>query len=115
MTTITTTIATPSCGIPAKKCVSSASNFRQAGTARTWGSRLGPVRPAGLGFGGTWFPVSEYDTEVDRASSWLMKGLPPEDAAARTVRYLERDWGVQILAGKLELLAQGLGGVDLSE
>jgi len=44
-----------------------------------------------------------------------MKGLPPEDAAARTVRYLERDWGVQILAGKLELLAQGLGGVDLSE
>jgi hypothetical protein len=52
--------------------------------------------PAGLGFGGTWFPESEYDTEVDRAISWLVKGRTPEDVAARTMRYLERDWGVRV-------------------
>lgn len=71
--------------------------------------------PAGLGFGGTWFPESEYDTEVDRAISWLVKGRKPEDVAARTVRYLERDWGVQIQAGKQEQLAQGLRHVDRSD
>lgn len=71
--------------------------------------------PAGLGFGGTWFPASEYDTEVNRAISWLLKGLSPQDAAARTVRYLERDWGVRVLAGRLEQLAEGLGRVDLSD
>lgn len=43
------------------------------------------VDPAGLGFGGTWFPESEYDTEVDRALAWLSKGSTPEDAATRTV------------------------------
>ena len=71
--------------------------------------------PAGLGFGGSWFPESEYDTEVDRAISWLVKGRKPEDVAARTVRYLERDWGVQIQAGKQEQLAQGLRHVDRSD
>lgn len=71
--------------------------------------------PAGLGFGGIWFPESEYDTEVDRAISWLIKGRSPEDTAARTVRILERDWGVQVQAGKQEQLAQGLGRINLSE
>lgn len=70
--------------------------------------------PAGLGLGGTWFPDSEYDTEVDRAISWLTKGQTPEDTAARTVRYLERDWGVPVQASKQEQLAQGLGHVDVS-
>lgn len=70
--------------------------------------------PAGLGFGGTWFPDSEYDTEVDRAISWLTKGQTPEDTAARTVRYMERDWGVKVQVGKQEQLCQGLGHVDLS-
>lgn len=68
-----------------------------------------------LGFGGTWFPESEYDTEVDRAISWLSKGRTPEDTAARTVRYLERDWGVQVQTGKQEQLAQGLGHIDMSD
>lgn len=71
--------------------------------------------PAGLGFGGTWFPESEYDTEVDRAISWLVKGRTPEDVAARTMRHLERDWGVRVQTGKQEQLAQGLGGVDMSD
>jgi hypothetical protein len=71
--------------------------------------------PAGLGFGGTSFPESEYDTEVDRAISWLAKGRTPKDTAARTVHYLERDWGVQVQAGKQEQLAQGLGRVDMSK
>jgi hypothetical protein len=31
------------------------------------------------------------------------------DTAAGTVRYLERDWGVQVQADKQEQLAQGLG------
>ncbi|MBT2550562.1 hypothetical protein [Arthrobacter sp. ISL-65] len=70
--------------------------------------------PAGLGFGGTWFPESEYDTGVDRAISGLVKGRTMEDIAARTVRYLEWDWGVQVLGGKQEQLAQGLRHVDLS-
>lgn len=71
--------------------------------------------PAGLGFGGTWFPDSEYDTEADRAISWLLKGRTPEETAARTVRYLERDWGIQVQAGKQEQLSQGLGHVDISD
>lgn len=71
--------------------------------------------PAGLGFGGTWFPVSEYDTEVDRAISWLIRGRTPKETAARTVRYLERDWGVRVQASKQEQLAQGLGHVDVSD
>jgi hypothetical protein len=70
--------------------------------------------PAGLGFGGTWFPESEYDTEADRAISWMIKGRSPEDVAARTVRYLERDWGVHVQTGKQEQLAQGLASVDVS-
>lgn len=37
------------------------------------------------------------------------------DTAARTVRYLERDWGVQVQAGKQEQLAQGLGRVDMPD
>jgi hypothetical protein len=37
------------------------------------------------------------------------------DTAAGTVRYLERDWGVQVQAGKQEQLAQGLGRVDMSD
>lgn len=71
--------------------------------------------PAGLGFGGTWFPESEYDTEIDRVISWMIKGRSPEDAAARTVRYLERDWGVHVQTGKQEQLAQGLASVDVSD
>jgi hypothetical protein len=68
-----------------------------------------------LGLGGTWFPDSEYDTEVDRAISWLTKGQTPEDTAARTMRYLERDWGVRVQASKQEQLAQGLGHVVQSD
>lgn len=73
------------------------------------------VDPAGMGFGGTWFPESEYDIEVDRAISWLAKGHTPEAIAARTVRYLERDWGVEVQAGKKEQLAQGFSRVDISQ
>ncbi|MFJ6279047.1 hypothetical protein [Arthrobacter subterraneus] len=72
------------------------------------------VDPAGLGFGGTWFPESEYDTEVDRALAWLSKGSTPEDTAARTVSYIERDWGVDVQPGKQERLAHSLGTIDIS-
>ena len=72
------------------------------------------VDPAGMGFGGTWFPESEYDTEVDRAISWLARGHTPDAIAARTVRYLERDWGVEVQTGKEEQLAQGLSRIDIS-
>ena len=72
------------------------------------------VDPAGLGFGGTWFPESEYDTEVDRALAWLSKGSTPEDTAARTVSHIERDWGVDVQSGKQERLAHSLGTIDIS-
>lgn len=58
-------------------------------------------------------PLLTASSEVDRAISWLAKGRTPEDTAARTVRYLERDWGVQVQAGKQEQLAQGLGHIDM--
>lgn len=72
------------------------------------------VDPAGLGFAGTWFPESEYDTEVDRALAWLSKGSTPEDTATRTVSYIERDWGVDVQPGKQEQLAHSLGTIDIS-
>ena len=72
------------------------------------------VDPAGLGFGGTWFPESEYDTEVDRALAWLLKGFTPEDTAARTASDIERDWGVHVQPGKQEQLAHSLGTIDIS-
>lgn len=69
--------------------------------------------PAGLGFGGTWFPDSEYDTEVGRAVSWLANGRSPEHVAARTVRYFKRDWGIDVQTGKQEGLAQALSLIDI--
>lgn len=70
--------------------------------------------PAGLGFGGTWFPESEYDTEVDRAIAWLVKGRTAANVAASTVRYLERDWGVNVQPRKQEQLGRGLGSIQIS-
>lgn len=71
--------------------------------------------PAGLGFGGVWFPESEYDTEVDRALSWLAKGLPPERVAAQTARYLKRDWGVDVQTGKQASLARALSLINVRD
>ncbi len=67
--------------------------------------------PAGMEFGGTWFPESEYDTEVDRATSWLTKGVPPGEIAARTMRVLVRDWGIEVQARKQEQLTQALESI----
>lgn len=66
------------------------------------------VDPAGMGTGGTWYPDSEYDTEVDRAAGWLAKGVSPEEIAARTMRDLARNWGITVQAGKQEKLLQSL-------
>lgn len=38
---------------------------------------------AALGFAGAPFPESEYDTEVDRALSWLMKGRSPTEVGTQ--------------------------------
>lgn len=47
---------------------------------------------AGLGFAGTPFPESEDDTEVDRALSWLMKGLSPTEAATQVALLMSGTW-----------------------
>ncbi|WP_139005828.1 hypothetical protein [Arthrobacter crystallopoietes] len=64
--------------------------------------------PAGIGAGGTWYPEAEYNTEVDRAAGWLAKGISAEKIAARTMRYLARDWGITVQIGKQEQLSRAL-------
>lgn len=66
------------------------------------------VDPAGMGTGGTWYPDSEYDTEVDRAAGWLAKGVSPDEIATRTIRGFARDWGITVQTGKQERLSQAL-------
>jgi len=61
-----------------------------------------------MGAGGAWYPGSEYDTEVDRAAGWLARGLSPEEIAARIMRCLARDWGIDVQAGKQEQLSHAL-------